>query len=114
MDTLLSTRSIGISDLRETPARAFEQADETAVVVLTPGLIDRLGLNERYTLAVAFGLHFPANGQPCLAVEQIDAFVIDARMLRTQQVMNHAVARAPSRVRNLGDLVAQRGIEFTG
>ena len=34
MDTLLSTRSIGISDLRESPARAFEQADETAVVVL--------------------------------------------------------------------------------
>ncbi|HPG63254.1 MAG TPA: type II toxin-antitoxin system Phd/YefM family antitoxin [Casimicrobium sp.] len=34
MDILLSTRSIGISDLRESPARAFEQADETAVVVL--------------------------------------------------------------------------------
>ncbi len=34
MDTLLSTHSIGISDLREAPARAFEQAADEAVVVL--------------------------------------------------------------------------------
>lgn len=34
MDTLLSTHSIGISDLREAPARAFEQAGDTAIVVL--------------------------------------------------------------------------------
>ncbi len=34
MDTLLSFRSIGISDLREAPARAFEQAGDEAVVVL--------------------------------------------------------------------------------
>lgn len=34
MDILLSTHSIGISDLREAPARAFEQADDAAVVVL--------------------------------------------------------------------------------
>jgi antitoxin StbD len=34
MDILLSTHSIGISDLREAPARAFEQAAEEAVVVL--------------------------------------------------------------------------------
>lgn len=34
MDTLLSTHSIGISDLREAPARAFEQAGDDAVVVL--------------------------------------------------------------------------------
>jgi antitoxin StbD len=34
MDALLTARSIGISDLREAPARAFEQAGDTAVVVL--------------------------------------------------------------------------------
>ena len=34
MDTLFSLRSIGISDLREAPARAFEQAGDEAVVVL--------------------------------------------------------------------------------
>ncbi len=34
MDALLSNRSIGISDLREAPARAFEQARGEAVVVL--------------------------------------------------------------------------------
>lgn len=34
MDTLLSPHSIGISDLREAPARAFEQAGDTAIVVL--------------------------------------------------------------------------------
>jgi antitoxin StbD len=34
MDTLFSTHSIGISDLREAPARAFEQAGDDAVVVL--------------------------------------------------------------------------------
>ncbi|MBU6437926.1 MAG: type II toxin-antitoxin system Phd/YefM family antitoxin [Betaproteobacteria bacterium] len=34
MDTLLSAHSIGISDLRESPARAFEQAIDEAVVVL--------------------------------------------------------------------------------
>lgn len=34
MDTLHSFQSIGISDLRESPARAFEQAGTAAVVVL--------------------------------------------------------------------------------
>ena len=34
MDALLSRHSIGISDLREAPARAFEQAKDEAVVVL--------------------------------------------------------------------------------
>ncbi len=34
MDKLLSTRSIGISDLREAPARVFEQAGDEVVVVL--------------------------------------------------------------------------------
>lgn len=34
MDVLFSTHSIGISDLREAPARAFEQAGDQAVVVL--------------------------------------------------------------------------------
>ena len=34
MDTLFSLHSIGISDLREAPARAFEQAGDEAVVVL--------------------------------------------------------------------------------
>ena len=34
MDTLLSTHSIGISDLREAPVRAFEAAANQAVVVL--------------------------------------------------------------------------------
>ena len=34
MDAILSSRSIGISDLREAPARAFEQAGDEAVVVL--------------------------------------------------------------------------------
>ena len=34
MDALFSTYSIGISDLREAPARAFEQAGDHAVVVL--------------------------------------------------------------------------------
>jgi antitoxin StbD len=34
MDAILSTHSIGISDLREAPARMFEQAGDEAVVVL--------------------------------------------------------------------------------
>lgn len=34
MDAILSHHSIGISDLREAPARAFEQAGDEAVVVL--------------------------------------------------------------------------------
>ena len=34
MDHLLAFNSIGISDLREAPARAFEQAGDGAVVVL--------------------------------------------------------------------------------
>jgi antitoxin StbD len=34
MDSILSLRSIGISDLREAPARVFEQAGDEAVVVL--------------------------------------------------------------------------------
>ena len=34
MDFILSFQSIGISDLREAPARAFEQAGNGAVVVL--------------------------------------------------------------------------------
>jgi len=34
MDALLSTRSIGISDLREAPAKAFAEARDEAVVVL--------------------------------------------------------------------------------
>ena len=34
MDHLLAFHSIGISDLREAPARAFEQAGDEAVVVL--------------------------------------------------------------------------------
>jgi antitoxin StbD len=34
MDALFSARSIGISDLREAPARAFEQVGNQAVVVL--------------------------------------------------------------------------------
>ena len=34
MDILLTAQSIGISELRESPARAFEQAGDRAVVVL--------------------------------------------------------------------------------
>lgn len=34
MDTVLSYRSIGISDLREAPAKAFAEANDEAVVVL--------------------------------------------------------------------------------
>jgi len=34
MDIILSTHSIGISDLRESPARVFEQAANDVVVVL--------------------------------------------------------------------------------
>ncbi len=34
MDTVLTNRSIGISELREAPAKAFEQAGDEAVVVL--------------------------------------------------------------------------------
>lgn len=34
MDTVLTTRSIGISELREAPAKAFEQAGDEAVMVL--------------------------------------------------------------------------------
>ena len=34
MDAILSLHSIGISDLREAPARAFAQAADEAVVVL--------------------------------------------------------------------------------
>ena len=34
MDALLASRSIGISELREAPARVFEQAGAEAVVVL--------------------------------------------------------------------------------
>ena len=34
MDPIYSFHSIGISDLREAPARAFEQAGDEAVVVL--------------------------------------------------------------------------------
>jgi PHD/YefM family antitoxin component YafN of YafNO toxin-antitoxin module len=34
MDHLLSSRSIGISDLREAPAKAFAEARDQAVVVL--------------------------------------------------------------------------------
>jgi antitoxin StbD len=34
MDSILSNHSIGISDLREAPARMFEQAGDEAVVVL--------------------------------------------------------------------------------
>jgi antitoxin StbD len=34
MDIVLSQRSIGISELRESPAKAFEHAGEEAVVVL--------------------------------------------------------------------------------
>lgn len=34
MDTVLSTRSIGISELREAPAKAFELAGDEAVMVL--------------------------------------------------------------------------------
>ena len=34
MDTHSLIRSIGFFDLRQSPARAFERADETAVVVL--------------------------------------------------------------------------------
>ncbi|MDO9400009.1 MAG: antitoxin [Polaromonas sp.] len=34
MDAILSLHSIGISDLREAPARAFERAGDEAVVVL--------------------------------------------------------------------------------
>lgn len=33
-DDILSSRSIGISDLRESPAKAFSQAGDEAVVVL--------------------------------------------------------------------------------
>jgi antitoxin StbD len=34
MDTILCTHSIGISDLRESPARVFEQAGDDVVVVV--------------------------------------------------------------------------------
>lgn len=34
MDSVLTTRSIGISELREAPAKAFEQAGDEAVMVL--------------------------------------------------------------------------------
>ena len=34
MDTHSPIRSIGLSDLRQSPARALERADETAVMVL--------------------------------------------------------------------------------
>jgi antitoxin StbD len=34
MDAILSSHSIGISDLRESPARVFEQAADDVVVVL--------------------------------------------------------------------------------
>ena len=34
MDNVLTTRSIGISELRESPAKAFQQAGDEAVVVL--------------------------------------------------------------------------------
>jgi antitoxin StbD len=34
MDAILTSHSIGISDLREAPARMFEQAGDEAVVVL--------------------------------------------------------------------------------
>lgn len=34
MDTVLTHRSIGISELREAPAKAFEEAGDEAVVVL--------------------------------------------------------------------------------
>ena len=34
MDSVLTRRSIGISELRESPAKAFEEAADEAVVVL--------------------------------------------------------------------------------
>ena len=34
MDTVLTGRSIGISELREAPAKAFDQAGDQAIVVL--------------------------------------------------------------------------------
>ena len=35
MDAILSNRSIGISELRESPAKAFAEAGDEAVVVLS-------------------------------------------------------------------------------
>jgi antitoxin StbD len=34
MDSVLSKRSVGISELREAPSRVFEQAGDEAIVVL--------------------------------------------------------------------------------
>ena len=69
-----------------------------------PGLIEGLGRYQRHTLSDATRLGFASNCESRLAVEPVDALVIDPRPLWTQQIVNHPVARSPSGVRDFDDL----------
>ena len=50
MDIILSLHSVDMSDLREAPARAFEQAGDEAVVVFDPNA--RLATSVKFRLFI--------------------------------------------------------------
>ncbi len=76
-----------------------------------PGLIDRLGRYQRYPLSEATRLGFAPYGQSGNAVEPVDAFVIDPRLRRTQQIVNHSVARSSPGVSDFDNLGAELCVE---
>ena len=81
--------------------------------VHAPGLIEGLGRYQRHTLSETTRLGFASNCESRLAVEPVDAFVINPRLGRAQQIVNHPVARSPSDVRDFDDVCSESLIHFT-
>ena len=75
-------------------------------------MIEGLGRYQRHTLSETTRLGFASNCESRLAVQPVDAFVINPRLGGAQQIVNHPVARSPSDVRDFDDVCSESLIHF--
>ena len=109
------TREV-VSDCQalDTPGDGARPTNGIAHKVHAPRLVDGQSGHQWYTHANALGLLAFPDRQTLSGVDAVHTFVIDIGKLRTQNVVDHAVAPASARMGGLGDLVTQLHIERAG
>ena len=105
---------VGYREAFDASGHCAGATDGIAYKVHAPGLIDSLGCHQGHPHAHPLALLAFANGQVLGGVQPVNPFVVDARVLGAQYVVDHAVAPAPSLVGQFNDLLAQVCIEGAG
>ena len=98
----------------DTPGNRARPGNGITDKVHAPGLVHRRGGHQWHTHTCALGLFAFPDGQALLAVQPVNALVVDARVFGTQRVMDHAVTPAPALMRGLHDLLAQLLVQGAG